>query len=53
MASTPDRANLGNAAADGVAETWNGNAYQDFRTRLDSDDPPDICRSCAIYTGTF
>jgi MoaA/NifB/PqqE/SkfB family radical SAM enzyme len=53
MVATPDRANLGNVAQDGAAIVWNGDAYQEFRARLDSDDPPEVCRSCAIYNGTF
>ena len=53
MVATPDRINFGNAATDGVIPIWEGSAYQAFRDRLDSDDPPDICRSCAVYNRTF
>jgi hypothetical protein len=53
MVSTPDRANLGDMAASGVTTVWRGAPYADFRARLDSADPPDICRSCALYAGTF
>jgi MoaA/NifB/PqqE/SkfB family radical SAM enzyme len=53
MVATPDRASLGDMARDGVAPVWEGAAYATFRARLDSDDPPDICRSCALYAGTF
>jgi len=53
MVSTPDRANFGNMASSGVTEVWSNAEYQAFRERLDSDDPPEICRSCAIYTGIF
>lgn len=53
MVSTPDRANFGNMATLGVEEIWNGEQYQAFRDRLDSDDPPEICRSCAVYRGVF
>ncbi len=53
MVSTPDRATLGNMATDGVAAVWNGDAYATFRARLASDDPPEICRSCALYAGVF
>jgi MoaA/NifB/PqqE/SkfB family radical SAM enzyme len=51
--ATPDRANFGSAVAAGFAAVWNGPEYQEFRRRLDSDDPPEICRSCAVYNGTF
>lgn len=53
MVSTPDRARLGNMAADGVDAVWNGSDYRNFRAALDSDLPPEICRGCAIYNGTF
>ncbi len=53
MIATPDRGNFGSVAESGVEAVWNGPAYEDFRRRLDSDDPPDICRSCSVYSGTF
>ncbi len=53
MVATPDRINFGNAATDGVIPIWEGSDYRAFRDRLDSDDPPDICRSCAVYNRTF
>ena len=53
MVATPDRAALGNVARDGVAAVWNGPAYRDFRDRLDSDQPPEICRSCSVYARVF
>lgn len=53
MVSTPDRINFGNIVEQGVKETWNGKAYQSFREQLNSDKPPEVCRSCSIYSGTF
>lgn len=53
MVSTPDRANLGNMATQGVEAVWNGHAYSEFRAALDSAQPPDVCRGCALYNGTF
>lgn len=53
MVATPDRINFGNMAKDGVEAVWNNEAYEAFRTRLDGDDPPEICKSCAVYAGTF
>jgi radical SAM protein with 4Fe4S-binding SPASM domain len=53
MVSTPDRANMGNMAERGVEAVWNGEVFQAFRERLASDNPPDICRSCALYAGIF
>ena len=41
-------------AQDGVDEVWNNDAFRRFRERLASpDDPPEICRGCAIYQGRF
>ena len=53
MVATPDRINFGSMAKQGVAEVWSNEAYSEFRRRLESDDPPEICRSCAVYHGTF
>jgi radical SAM protein with 4Fe4S-binding SPASM domain len=53
MVATPDRANFGNMAEEGVEAVWNNRAYRNFRARLSSDTPPDICSSCSIYRGTF
>jgi hypothetical protein len=53
MVATPDRVNFGSMTRDGVETVWNNGAYRRFRERLDSDDPPDICRGCAVYQGKF
>jgi radical SAM protein with 4Fe4S-binding SPASM domain len=53
MVSTPDRMNFGNMATAGAARVWNNESYRAFRARLQSDSPPEICRSCAIYRGEF
>jgi MoaA/NifB/PqqE/SkfB family radical SAM enzyme len=53
MISTPDRFNFGSMAERGVEAVWNGEGYRKFRERLDSGDPPDICRTCGVYNGTF
>ena len=53
MIATPDRMNFGNMAKEGVAAIWGNAAYEDFRERLASDAPPEICKSCALYAGTF
>ena len=53
MVATPDRLNFGNVVKDGVTAVWNNEAYNAFRARLASDDPPEICRGCAVYNGTF
>lgn len=53
MVSTPDRINFGNIMEQGVDQTWNSESFESFRDRLASDEPPDVCRSCSIYSGTF
>lgn len=53
MVATPDRASFGSVARDGVGPVWNSAAFEAFRARLDSDEPPEICRSCAVWHGTF
>jgi len=53
MVATPDRINFGNMATQGVAEIWSSERYEAFRTALASESPPDICRGCSLYRGTF
>ncbi|MGN6562403.1 MAG: radical SAM/SPASM domain-containing protein [Thermomicrobiales bacterium] len=53
MVSTPDRLNFGNMAERGAEAVWDSAAFAAFREQLDSDEPPAICRSCAVYNGIF
>jgi radical SAM protein with 4Fe4S-binding SPASM domain len=53
MVATPDRIKFGNMERSGVAAIWNNDSYTLFRERLESGSPPEICRSCAVYNGTF
>lgn len=53
MVATPDRINFGNMVQDGAFQIWNNAEYQNFRAQLASETPPDVCRSCAVYTRTF
>lgn len=53
MVSTPDRINFGKISEQRVEELWNNRCYQEFRDRLSSEEPPEICYSCSIYRGTF
>lgn len=39
---------LGNATQQTLREIWNGDAYRDFRTALQSDKPPRSCASCGL-----
>jgi MoaA/NifB/PqqE/SkfB family radical SAM enzyme len=54
MVMGSDRAILGDAGADGFAAVWNSAEYQSFRQGLTgSDEPPDVCRGCALYRRVF
>ena len=53
MVPTSDRIMLGNAASDSLDEIWNGEPYQEFRRKLASRHPPEMCCECAILMGTF
>ncbi len=52
MVSTPDRAHFGNVFEHGMDAIWNDLEFAAFRAHLDSDEPPALCRSCAVDTGT-
>ena len=53
MVATPDRIHFGDMARESVVKVWNNAAYRDFRAQLSSATPPAVCRSCAVYKGTF
>lgn len=51
-AKTAQRLNLGNMRRDGVVRVWNNDAYREFRERLASSNPPELCRTCSAYQAT-
>ena len=53
MVMGDDRISLGNPAESSFREIWCGEAYRDFRRRLDTPDPPPVCRGCSLYQHTF
>ena len=53
MVATPDRVNFGSVTEGGVAAVWESPSYESFRGQLESEASPEICRSCAVYQGTF
>lgn len=53
MAGTPDRASFGSVDDGGVLARWHGEAARQFRARLASEEPPSVCRHCALYRGAF
>ena len=48
-----DRAVLGDARAEGFAAVWTNDAYRDFRERLLTDEPPEVCAGCSMYRHVF
>ena len=54
MVMGDDRVALGNLTESSFPDIWTGPEYREFRTRLASaDDPPEVCRGCALYQQTF
>lgn len=49
QARTAQRRTLGNARRDGIVRVWNNDAYREFRERLASDTPPQLCRTCSLH----
>jgi MoaA/NifB/PqqE/SkfB family radical SAM enzyme len=53
MTATPEQINLGLISGDNLEKVWNGEPYRHFRDQLASNQPPEICRLCSVYNGTF
>jgi radical SAM protein with 4Fe4S-binding SPASM domain len=53
MVMGSDRVSLGDVQETPFGEIWEGEAYGDFRARLESDDPPEVCRGCSLYRRVF
>jgi radical SAM protein with 4Fe4S-binding SPASM domain len=53
MVMGDDRVTLGDLRRQGFAEVWHGQPYREFRRRLAGDQPPEVCRGCALYRRTF
>lgn len=53
MVMGDDRVSMGSLAEQDFAEIWSGPEYVRMRERLATDDPPEVCRGCALYQGTF
>ena len=53
MVSTPDRIHLGSILEQNAEQLWYGEQYEQFRRELSSEEPPEVCRTCSIYSGTF
>jgi radical SAM protein with 4Fe4S-binding SPASM domain len=53
MVMGSDRATLGQLNSASFPAVWSGGAYRAFRARLLTDDPPEVCRGCALYRGVF
>ncbi|MFI5914463.1 radical SAM protein [Dactylosporangium sp. NPDC051541] len=54
MVMGDDRVSLGRLDERPFAEIWAGPEYREFRHRLAGPgEPPEVCRGCALYQGTF
>jgi radical SAM protein with 4Fe4S-binding SPASM domain len=53
MVMGDDRVALGRLDEQSFPQIWHGEAYTRFRQRLAGDDPPEVCRGCALYQRTF
>jgi radical SAM protein with 4Fe4S-binding SPASM domain len=53
MVMGDDRVALGRLTESSFPEIWHGEAYREFRRRLSGDEPPEVCRGCALYRRTF
>jgi radical SAM protein with 4Fe4S-binding SPASM domain len=54
MVMGEDRVTMGSVADEDFATVWHGEAYRGFRAGLlSADEPPDVCRGCAMYRGVF
>jgi radical SAM protein with 4Fe4S-binding SPASM domain len=53
MVMGDDRVALGRLTEQTFPEIWYGERYREFRRLLAGTEPPEICRGCALYQGTF
>ncbi|MEU4693087.1 radical SAM protein [Actinoplanes sp. NPDC023714] len=53
MVMGDDRVSLGDLTESGFPEIWRGEPYREFRRRLSSAEPPEVCRGCSLYRHTF
>lgn len=53
MVMGSDRTTLGSLSEASFGEIWEGGAYEDFRARLVSVEPPDVCVGCSLYRRVF
>jgi MoaA/NifB/PqqE/SkfB family radical SAM enzyme len=53
MVMGDDRVALGRLTERSFPEIWADEPYVEFRRRLAAGPPPDVCRGCSLYHGTF
>lgn len=44
----PEEISFGNVFNEPFEKIWNNEKYQEFRKRLNSDNPPDVCKECPL-----
>jgi radical SAM protein with 4Fe4S-binding SPASM domain len=53
MVMGSDRATMGSIQEQPFEAIWHGPRFTAFRRALLSDEPPEVCRGCALYRGVF
>jgi radical SAM protein with 4Fe4S-binding SPASM domain len=53
MVMGSDRATLGDLQDRSFDEIWSDAPYRSFRDALLTNEPPEVCRGCSLYRGTF
>jgi radical SAM protein with 4Fe4S-binding SPASM domain len=53
MVMGDDRVALGSLDEQSFPQIWTGESYREFRRRLTTDQPPEVCRGCSLYRNAF
>ena len=49
MACCVPGSKIGSVKTATIREIWNGPIYQEMRRRVNSDDPPEVCKACPVF----
>ncbi len=53
MVMGDDRVSLGSLTDQTFSQIWSGEPYREFRRRLLTDEPPQVCQGCSLYRNAF
>ena len=53
MVMGDDRVALGRLSEHNFTDIWYGEPYREFRRRLSTEDPPEVCAGCSLYRRAF